>query len=280
MKKALIFASGSTALRLLPRIKKDYEIIAFLDNDKKRWGMKVAGLEVFPPQKWCEFKFDSIVIASLPGLYVIYNQLRDLGVQEQCIDKHYIENSVESRVLFLKSLALEFEERNILGAVAEGGVFQGEFAKEINAAFPDKKLYLFDTFEGFSKKDIVIEKKYEYSIQGEGHLEDTSVDLVLGKMPYPSNCVIRKGYFPDTTKGVEETFCFVNMDFDLYQPTYEGLKYFYPRMVKKGVILIHDYFGEAYKGNKQAVIKYNEEMGNELNLLPIGDELSIAIIKN
>lgn len=279
MKKALIFGSGSTALRLLPRVERDYEVLAFLDNDGKRWGMTVAGKTVCAPSDIHEFHYDAIVIASLPGLYVIYDQLVAMGVDGSQIDKHYIEGSVESRICFLRNLAQEFCDRDMPGEVAEGGVFQGEFAKEINALFPNKKLYLFDTFSGFDKKDVEIEKENGFSIQGEGHLEGTSVELVLSKMPHPEKCIIRKGYFPDTAKDIDEHFCFVNMDFDLFQPTYEGLKYFYPRLVKKGVLLIHDYFGEAYKGNKEAVRRYNEEMGGELTFIPIGDELSIAILK-
>ena len=225
------------------------------------------------------FSYDAIVVASLPGLYVIYDQLVEMGVDGSRIDKHYIEASVESRVCFLRNLAQEFYDGNMPGAVAEGGVFQGEFAKEINALFPDKKLYLFDTFSGFAKQDVEIDHKYGFSIQGEGHLEGTSVELVLSKMPHPEQCVIRKGYFPDTARDLDEQFCFVNMDFDLFQPTYEGLKYFYPRLVKKGVLLIHDYFGNAYKGNKEAVHRYREELGGDLTFIPIGDELSVAIVK-
>ena len=37
-------------------------------------------------------------------------------------------------------------ENNIKGECAELGVYKGEFAKKINKVFPEKKLYLFDTF--------------------------------------------------------------------------------------------------------------------------------------
>lgn len=42
--------------------------------------------------------------------------------------------------------------------MAELGVYKGKFAVEINKLFPYKKLYLFDTFEGFFSQDIDIEK--------------------------------------------------------------------------------------------------------------------------
>ena len=46
------------------------------------------------------------------------------------------------------------------GECAEAGVFEGDFAKWINQYFPDRKLYLFDTFEGFDMRDIEKEKPF------------------------------------------------------------------------------------------------------------------------
>lgn len=53
----------------------------------------------------------------------------------------------------------ELRKRKIKGNVAEAGVFRGEFAQYINDAFPDKKLYLFDTFDGFDANEILNEMK-------------------------------------------------------------------------------------------------------------------------
>ena len=105
MENALIFGSGSTALRLLPQITRDYNPVGFLDNDENRWGMKIAELTVFAPETLNELHYDKIVIASLPGLYVIFNQLIDAGVSAEKIDKSYIEMSVRCREEFLFSLA-------------------------------------------------------------------------------------------------------------------------------------------------------------------------------
>ncbi|MDR3334041.1 MAG: TylF/MycF family methyltransferase [Treponema sp.] len=52
----------------------------------------------------------------------------------------------------LRLITEEIRERNIEGAVAELGVFKGDFAKRLNIAFPDRKLYLFDTFDGFDEQ--------------------------------------------------------------------------------------------------------------------------------
>lgn len=158
------------------------------------------------------------------------------------------------------------------------GVFQGEFAKIINENFSDRKLYLFDTFEGFDARDIAYEKEQNYSNECPGALNMTSVELVLDKMEYPDNCIVRKGYFPDTAEGIDDKFCFVNLDMDLYKPTWGGFKFFYPRMVQGGIILIHDYFTDGYKGVRRAVEEFIEKSG--VVAFPIGDGISIAIQKH
>lgn len=55
-----------------------------------------------------------------------------------------------------KTLALISEQiaQKKLGGGAERGVFKGEFSWKMNKLFPDRMIYLFDTFDGFSKKDV------------------------------------------------------------------------------------------------------------------------------
>ncbi|MBO9594858.1 MAG: class I SAM-dependent methyltransferase [Niabella sp.] len=179
------------------------------------------------------------------------------------------------RLCTFELLAEEIRKNNIAGAVAELGVYRGDFARYINEAFPEKKLYLFDTFNGFSKKDVLVEQAHDYS-PGSQDFSDTSVELVLGKMSKPGNCIIKKGYFPDSLEGLEDTFAFVSLDADLYQPIFEGLKYFYPRLSKGGFIFIHDYNNDEYKGVKKAVTDYCKDQG--VPFVPICDPWGTAVI--
>jgi hypothetical protein len=246
-----------------------------LDNDKKRWNKEIDGYIIYPPSYINNAKYDSIIIGSTTGYLPIIEQLVSMGVDRGKINTEYVVLPVKSRITFLEKLAEIFTEKNIDGCVAEGGVFQGEFAKEINRVFSTKKLYLFDTFSGFDKRDVDMEKKRQFSEYGELHLNITNEELVMGKMKFPEMCIIKKGYFPETTEGILENFCFVNLDFDLYQPILAGIEYFYPRRVKGGIILIHDYFSEGYKGVKDAVKEFDRKNG--INIFPIGDGISIGI---
>ena len=103
-----------------------------------------------------------------------------------------------------------------------------------------------------------------------GEFADTSVDLVLSKLTAPEKAVIRKGYFPETAEGLDAKFAFVSLDADLYEPTYNGLEWFYPRMASGGVLLLHDYESARFSGVRAAVDAYEQTYG-PLLLLPVGD---------
>lgn len=138
---------------------------------------------------------------------------------------------------------------------------------------------MFDTFEGFDERDVKWEEKNGYSDAVVGHLHLTSESLVLKNMRYPEMCVIKKGYFPESARGIEEKFCYVNLDMDLYKPTLEGLRFFYPLMVPGGIITIHDYFSAGYEGVNMALREFIEETEDRIVPFPIGDHVSIAIQK-
>ena len=175
----------------------------------------------------------------------------------------------------LELIAYEITEKNIPGCVAEFGVFRGEFAKYINSVFPDRKLFLFDTFEGFDVRDIKTEINNNYSSAQKNDFSDTSVNLVIKKMKYPENCIVKKGYFPETAMDIEEKFVFVSIDVDLFDAIYNGLCYFYPRLMPGGYIFVHDYNFTKYSGTKDAVKKYAAE--NKLTFFPMSDIYGTAV---
>jgi O-methyltransferase len=175
----------------------------------------------------------------------------------------------------LELISEEIYNKKISGNVAELGVYKGDFSILINQLFPDRKLYLFDTFEGFASVDVAIDKKNGYS-SFDQDFSETSVNYVLSKMQKPENCIVKKGYFPDTAKDIEDCFVFVSLDTDLYEPIYQGLIYFYPRLVKGGYIFIHDYNNMRYKGVREAVLKFCAE--NDISIFPLSDACGSAIM--
>jgi O-methyltransferase len=178
------------------------------------------------------------------------------------------------RASSLELVAREIYEHAVPGAAAELGVFRGEFARLINLAFPDRRLYLFDTFSGFAESDLRLEPDTKAAA---GTFSNTSIATVLSKMAHKDNCVIKQGLFPQSAVGCEdERFCFVSIDADLYNPIYEGLAYFYPRLSPGGYIFVHDYNNLQYQGAKRAVRQFCAESG--ISYFPLSDASGSAII--
>jgi len=180
------------------------------------------------------------------------------------------------RLSSLELTAAEIYNNHIEGNIAELGVFRGDFAKVLNEIFFDRKLYLFDTFEGFNEQDLVTERNNFFSESATSDFSNTSVDFVLSRMKYPQNCIVKKGYFPDTVCDLNEQFSFVSIDTDLFNPIYSGLQYFYPRLKKGGYIFIHDYNNFRFKGAKEAIQKYCSE--NVISIFPLSDISGSAVI--
>ena len=107
-------------------------------------------------------------------------------------------------------------------------------------------------------------------------MADTSIQKVLERMKYRDNVEVRKGFVPATFEGVEEKFAFVNLDMDLYEPTYQGLEFFAPKMVKNGAILVHDFFSTDFYGPNKAVNEFLDK-NSKYSIYPIGDGISILI---
>ena len=176
----------------------------------------------------------------------------------------------------LELIARDIMENQIEGQVAEVGVYRGDFASKVNFLFPDRKLYLFDTFEGFPENHAKIDVEKGFSSASQDW-SNTSVELVLQRMPYPSNVIIKKGIFPESAADVNDKFCFVSLDVDLYLPIKEGLKFFYPLLSPGGVIMVHDFNNYGYKGVRNAVLEFCRD--NQVAYIPIPDAYGSVIIR-
>jgi hypothetical protein len=151
-------------------------------------------------------------------------------------------------ILQVQSLKL----RSIKGEIAELGVFQGTSAKIFKMLLPNKKLYLFDTFDGLAEKDI------ESDENATATAGDFSCDLNSVKRYVGTEGVnYFPGYFPDSTKDLAKDikFSLVHLDADLYDPQKAGLEFFYPRLSPGGVIFLHD-CNNAWEGSRRALDEF------------------------
>lgn len=153
---------------------------------------------------------------------------------------------------------------DVPGAAAELGVYRGQFSRCVNRLLPDRRLYLFDSFEGFAESACAPE-----AFQA-AH-RNTAVDRVLSIMPYPDMITVKPGFFPESLNGLEERFCLVSLDVDFYQTTLDGLRYFWPRLERGGFLLLHDWGNPGLPGVREALSAYETEIGGPIPAVPLCD---------
>lgn len=175
----------------------------------------------------------------------------------------------------LELVAHEINTHSIKWNCAEVWVYRWDFASKINEVFPHKTLYLFDTFQWFAQQDLQTEKDAKYSL-GKQDFTNTNVDIVANQMKYPKQCIFKKWYFPDTAKDLVDEFCFVSLDADLYNPTYDGLVFFYPKLVKWWYIFVHDFNNHEYAWVRKAVEKFCGK--HDIWYFPLSDNCGSVVI--
>jgi O-methyltransferase len=176
-------------------------------------------------------KYKQLLAGFFSDIYLLKNPPTNLDLKAVCY-------SATDPVRFATiSLAIHrIITENIEGSFAEAGVWKGWTSKLIHSLAPNRKYYLFDTFEGFPEQNLEVR---------DGQIErfkNTNVESVKKNIGNIDNVEFRVGYFPATAVGLEsEKFAFVMLDMDLYQSTKDGLNFFYDRTAPGGYIFLHDY---------------------------------------
>lgn len=263
MEKAVIYGTGIIGRQVLYHLTKQIEILGFCETEKVQ--DFYCGLPVYGIAELAALSFDKVIIASTCHKQ-IKQKLNESGVGLEKITDYWgdILKWNDDRIAMLRNLADEIKKNNIAGDTAELGVYQGNFAQYINELFPDRKLYLFDTFCGFDEDEMVQDvqdagSEWEHLRAVSEEFRGTSEKLVLSKMCYPDSCIIKKGYFPGTAEGLDARYCFVSIDVDLYPSIKAGLEYFWPRLLGGGYLMVHDFNAGHYPGVRKAVVEFSRK---------------------
>lgn len=176
-------------------------------------------------------------------------------------------------VLLMRALVV----RGTPGALAEVGVYRGQTARLLHHYMPERRLYLFDTFEGFAAADLRDDPARTDGLRLDGHFADTSLARARRMVaPRNDNVIFRPGLFPDSADAETdaETYALVHLDADLKAPIAAGLAYFWPRLAPGGVIVAHDY--NAWAGARAAVDEFCAE--RRLIATPMPDKSGSAVL--
>jgi len=180
-----------------------------------------------------------------------------------------------ARWYFLNLTIEQLLKEGLRGDVAELGVYKGNTAA-ILSRYAERiggRCYLFDTFEGFSGRDM---NGVDAGVRMA--FEDARLDDVRRLIDSPA-AVYVQGWFPESLAHLDADprFTLVHIDCDLYQPMKAGLEYFYPRMVPGGVLVMHDYMSLFWRGIEQAVDEFFA--GKPERLVCIPDKSGTVVVR-
>jgi len=197
--------------------------------------------------------------------------------------KPYTMTSIERMYSLYKSVKYILKH-DIPGDFVECGVWRGGSSMLIafilkKHRIKNRKLYLFDTFEGMSAptevdKDFRNEtaenlmdsskKNKETSVWCLAELEDVQQNMSLTKLS-PNQIIYVKGMVEDTIPESlpDSKIAFLRQDTDFYESTKHELTYMFPLVSSLGVLIIDDY--GHWKGCRKAVDEYMDK--HNLNMM-------------
>lgn len=186
----------------------------------------------------------------------------------------YTMTSIE-RMYALYNAVTYIVKNNIAGSFVECGVWRGGSSMMIALTLKElgvsnRSLYLYDTYEGMSEPtadDVdfrggqakeLMEQNVENKQNSVWCLADLNdVQNNMRSTGYPQDLVhFVKGKVEDTIPATmpEAPIALLRLDTDWYESTAHELKYLYPLLVQKGVLVIDDY--GHWEGCKRAVDEY------------------------
>lgn len=171
-----------------------------------------------------------------------------------------------ARLYLLVMNARQVVRENVPGDFAELGVYKGNSAKVLAeiARRGGRRIFLFDTFEGFDPADV-----QSFAPEIRSAFNDTSLEMVKAFVGEDAATYV-PGKFPESLSTAElpEQFALVHLDCDLYEPMKAGLQYFYPRTAPGAMFILHDYGSGHWPGIARAVDEFLTDKPERLVLMP------------
>ncbi|MDZ4808649.1 MAG: TylF/MycF/NovP-related O-methyltransferase [Bacteroidota bacterium] len=167
-------------------------------------------------------------------------------------------------------------KNNIEGDLVECGVWKGGSSMLmaytlLEAGISNRKIYLYDTFEGMTKpgemdgqeeKDQWDREKVTDTLNNMCYSPIEEVKANMNKTGYPvENIGLEKGKVEETVPGtILSKISLLRLDTDWYESTKHELIHLYPLLEKHGVLIVDDY--GAWQGARKATDEYFTSIPN------------------
>jgi hypothetical protein len=243
---------------------------AFAQTTKMPWVQALKGF--MPPALW-QLAYRHLVVRNIDGAEryrPTYSPWLELEQRERyALVSHHTLVSPE-RCYYLTKIARQ--ALHLDGDFVEAGTYRGGTAlllrMELERANSSKIFHMLDSFEGIKAADG------DYDRHQIGDLSDTSLEHVQAVVGKGSTLDYRKGWIPDTFKGLEDRrFAFAHIDLDIHQSILDSCAFLYPRMVPCGPMVFDDYGFPNTSGARRAIEEFFRELPEEPLVLTSGQAI-------
>lgn len=198
----------------------------------------------------------------------------------------------EARLQAMEDALRYLDANSISGDVVECGVWKGGHIILARLASPQRKCWLYDTFEGMTRPTEVdmkrdgfsaLKKYEEHVVKNKNKWAASSLDEVVQNLrdtgtfdQYLTKFVIGDVRHTLTdANNIPEEISLLRLDTDWYESTHIEMRQLYPRLVSGGILIVDDY--NHWMGAKKAVDEYLCAADRE-RLKPI-DYTAVMIVK-
>ena len=184
--------------------------------------------------------------------------------------RHYF---ISSSILY----SIKFGETNDNLQFVECGVGDGISAfvalNEITCNLTsDFKMHLFDAWTSMKSEYLSDTKSPNIGKYFDLSLERTKSNL----RKFEKNIIYHKGFVPETFNQLPEspkTISYLHIDLNSAKPTLDVLGFFYPKLVKGGIIIFDDYGWDGYPDTKNVIDEFFSKKKGILVKLPTGQAI-------
>lgn len=194
---------------------------------------------------------DKNIVSSPLSKRSTYNQLRN-----------YYPPPYQEKTLGIYSILKYISTKTVYGDMVECGVGRGSslftIANISNLIGLDRKLYGFDSFQGFPEPTME-DKSFRNPQKGEWNdtsLQHVSEHFKFGGLEkyYYDNVTLIPGFFEKTLPITEiNSISFLHLDCDLYDSYKTCIKYLYPKLTPDSIVMYDEYNHPKWPGATKAI---------------------------
>ena len=175
-------------------------------------------------------------------------------------------------VRFVMSFA-ESKDYNFVECGVADGMTAFFALREIkrNSKFDNFKMHLYDSWANMKKENLL---KSEISNVGRYH--NLSLERTMNNLSeFKNDIIYHQGYIPDSFSKLPppSEIMYLHIDLNSAKPTLDSLNFFFPRLVKGGIIIFDDYGDTSYMDTKNQIDNFLQKKPGILLKSPTGQAI-------